>query len=164
MTPTSRTRDSGYTVLETVILTVPVLILGLALIIAAGRAGTAGAAVQAAARDATRQASLARDPATAGEHATSSALAALRENDLNCTPTVRVDAEGLTRPVGTNAYVSAHVTCPVRLADLTVPGMPGTLTLEASFTSPVDPYRGRTVAHRDLVSPFASTPAIEAQP
>jgi len=41
------------------------------------------------------------------------------------------------------AHVSASVTCVVRLSDLLVPGLPGSKTLRASFTSPLDPYRSR---------------------
>ncbi len=38
-------------------------------------------------------------------------------------------------------YVTAHVTCLVRLADIGFPGMPGSTTVTASATAPLDPYR-----------------------
>jgi hypothetical protein len=39
--------------------------------------------------------------------------------------------------------VSATVTCTVSLSDLLVPGLPGSRTLTATFTSPLDPFRER---------------------
>jgi hypothetical protein len=39
--------------------------------------------------------------------------------------------------------VIATVTCPVPLANLYLPGLPGVLTLRASFSSPLDLYRSR---------------------
>jgi len=38
-------------------------------------------------------------------------------------------------------YVTAHVTCLVLLADIGFPGMPGSTTVTASATAPLDPYR-----------------------
>jgi Flp pilus assembly protein TadG len=38
-------------------------------------------------------------------------------------------------------YVSVTVTCQVSLADVSVPGMPGTTTISSSSTAPIDPYR-----------------------
>jgi len=38
-------------------------------------------------------------------------------------------------------YVTAHVSCVVALSDLAVPGMPGSTTVSASATAPLDPYR-----------------------
>jgi hypothetical protein len=37
--------------------------------------------------------------------------------------------------------VTVEVTCTVDLSDLSVPGVPGTTTVHASATAPVDPYR-----------------------
>ena len=37
--------------------------------------------------------------------------------------------------------VTVHVVCRVLLSDLTVPGMPGSTTVQASATAPLDPYR-----------------------
>jgi hypothetical protein len=47
------------------------------------------------------------------------------------------------------------VTCTVRLADLLVPGLPGSRTLTSTFVSPLDPYRSRADA--------VVTPAVTAQ-
>lgn len=136
-----RRGQSGSATLELVVLAVP-LTMVLALAIAAGRVAIAGGSVEAAARDAARQASIARDPATARSKATESALAALRSEGLSCAPNVSVDTSGLSRQVGTNASVTVRVTCPVKLSDLLL-GVPGTKTMSAAFTSPIDPFRGR---------------------
>jgi Flp pilus assembly protein TadG len=38
-------------------------------------------------------------------------------------------------------YVTARVTCVVQLSDIGFPGLPGTTTVTASATAPIDPYR-----------------------
>jgi len=38
-------------------------------------------------------------------------------------------------------YVTAHVICSVLLADIGFPGLPGTTTVTASATAPLDQYR-----------------------
>lgn len=135
-------RDAGSTTLEAVVM-FPPLIIFLGLIIAAGRVMIAGGSVEAAARDAARQASLARDPGTARSWALSSAQAALRSEGLQCSPAVSVDTSQFARAIGTPAATSVTITCTVRLGDLVVPGMPGSRSLRASATSPIDPYRAR---------------------
>jgi hypothetical protein len=114
------------------------------LAVAAGRITIAHLAIQAAARDAARQASIARTPAQAQAAALASAQAALASDGLDCTPAVSIDTAGFAVPAGQPAQVTATVTCAVRLSDLTVvPGMPGTRSLTATMTSPLDPYRAR---------------------
>jgi Flp pilus assembly protein TadG len=134
--------DSGYAPIELA----PValcLLLFLGLIIAAGRTTSALLAVHDAARDAARQASIARTPQDAQTAAQQSALTALESDGLDCSPTVTVNTSGFSVPVGEPAQVSATVSCNVRLSDLAVPGLPGSRTLTATFTSPLDPYRAR---------------------
>ncbi|MFI0448046.1 TadE family protein [Actinomadura sp. 6N118] len=134
--------DRGAATLELAVIG-PVLISLFALIIAAGRVMDAGGAMEAAARDGARQASIARTPSEARANALSSAHASLQHQGLKCTPAVAVDTSGFGRAPGTTASVRVEVSCTVRLADLTVPGMPGGRHLRASMTSPIDPYRGR---------------------
>ena len=54
-----------------------------------------------------------------------------------------VDTAGFAVPVGQAADVSADITCRVDVADLTVPGAPGAITLTASAVSVLDRYRSR---------------------
>jgi Flp pilus assembly protein TadG len=137
-----RYRDAGNAALELVILA-PVILFLLGLVIAAGRTSVARGSVAAAARDAARQASISLTPSAAQTAALSSARAALGQDGLNCDPVVTVNVSGFGVPVGEPANVQATVTCRVSLSSLVVPGMPGSKTLQATFTSPLDPYRGR---------------------
>jgi Flp pilus assembly protein TadG len=121
-----------------------VFIIFIGLAICAGRITIARMAVQSAARDAARQASIARTPGQAQAAAVASAQAALRNDVLDCAPAVTVSTAGFAVPVGQPAQVTATVTCTVSLSDLTaIPGMPGSRTLTATFASPLDPYRAR---------------------
>jgi Flp pilus assembly protein TadG len=137
-----RERDEGNAPLELVILA-PVVFLLLAFVVAAGRTSIAQGSVAAAARDAARQASISLTPGTAQTAALSSAMTALGQDGLDCRPVVTVDTAGFGIPVGQPATVSATVTCTVSLSDLLVPGLPGSRTLTATFTSPLDPFRER---------------------
>ncbi len=137
--------ESGTAALELLILA-PVILFLVGLVIAAGRVSVAQGSVDAAARDAARQASLAVSPAAARQAALSTARAALRSDGLQCRPSVSVDLSGFAAPPGQPAQVSARVTCTVRLADLLVPGLPGSRTLMSTFVSPLDPYRSRADA------------------
>ena len=134
-------RECGNAALELVVLA-PVILFFLGLLIAAGRTSIAQGSVDAAARDAARQASISRSPAAAQSAALASARTALGQDALDCAPLVTVNVAGFAVPVG-QAQVTAHVTCRVSLSDLLVPGMPGSKTLTATFTSPLDPYRAR---------------------
>lgn len=137
--------DAGNAALEIVILA-PVLILLICMVIAAGRIAIAQGSVDAAARDAARQASIARSPEEARAAALASARAELAGEDLNCSPVVGMPGIGgdFAEPLGQPASVRATVRCSVSLSDLLVPGLPGHLTLGAAFTSPLDPFRGRS--------------------
>lgn len=140
MTGTHRA-DGGSVTLELVVLA-PALILTLLLAIAAGRIAQAHQAVEAAARDAARQASIARDPATARTASRASAQASLAREGLHCQPDVTVNTSGFAQPIGQPATVTAHIACTVELTDIAAAGVP-TTTVTATFTSPLDPYRGR---------------------
>lgn len=135
-------RDAGNAALELVVLA-PVILFVLGLMIAAGRTSIAQGSVDAAARDAARQASIALTPGAAQAAALSSARAALSQDGLNCHPVVRVDTSQFGVPVGLPGKVTATVWCRVPLSDLVVPGMPGSRLLSYQFTSPLDPFRER---------------------
>lgn len=123
---------------------VPAFLLFIALIIAGGRLAIAKQAVESAAAEAARSASIARTQGEAQASAISGATGSLANQDLQCvTQTVSVNTSGFTVPVGTAASISATVTCVVDLSDVTVPGLPGNSTITATMTSPLDTYRGR---------------------
>jgi len=139
--------DEGSAALELVVLA-PVLLVLLALVIAAGRTSIAQSSVDAAARDAARQASLALNPYAAQAAGLTSAQQSLREDGLDCvTENVVVNTGGADSGFGiapgAPAQVSATVSCKVPLSDLFLPGLPGFHTMTATFTSPLDVYRQR---------------------
>ncbi|MDF5759052.1 TadE/TadG family type IV pilus assembly protein [Spongiactinospora sp. TRM90649] len=134
--------ERGSMALEAAIIA-PALAALLLMIIGLGRITLANGAIDAAARDAARQASIARDSAGARSAALASAHAALAREGLSCSPSVTVDTAGFSAPVGTRADVVAHVSCQVDLSDITLPGVPGSKRLTSSFTSPIDPFRAR---------------------
>jgi uncharacterized protein (UPF0333 family) len=138
-------RDAGNAALELVILA-PVIVLLIGMVVAAGRTSIAQGSVDAAARDAARQASIARSPAAALTAAQDSASATLAGESLDCTPAIQMPGldQAFATPVGQPASVTAIVQCTVSLSDLVVPGLPGSKRLTGRFTSPLDPFRGRT--------------------
>jgi Flp pilus assembly protein TadG len=134
--------DDGNAALELVILA-PILLGLLGLVIAAGRTTIAQGSVDAAARDAARQASISLTLATAQAAGQASARAALRNDGLDCAPVVLIDTSQFATAPGQPATVSATVSCTVSLANLALPGLPGSVSLQATFTSALDIYRSR---------------------
>lgn len=122
----------------------PALLLLLSFAVVAGRVQIAEGAVAEAARAAAREASLARDDVTAAALASAQADRTLAAQDLRCQSTgVDIDTTGFQVPPGQPGDVTVSVTCVVGMADLLAPGLPGSVTVEASFTSPVDAHRER---------------------
>ena len=137
------TAERGAASVELALLA-PALLLLLSFAVFAGRTQIAKGAVQEAARSAAREASLARDPATAAALAGAQAERTLAAQNLRCQQTtVDVDTAGFQAPLGQPGDVTVSITCVVGMADLLAPGLPGSVTVEASFISPVDAYRER---------------------
>ena len=135
--------DRGSEALEAAI-GVPAFLLFIAMIIAGGRLAIADQSVQAAAAEAARSASIARTQGQAHGSALSGATSSLANQKLQCaSKSVSVDTSGFASPVGTPANVTATVTCVVNLSDVAVPGLPGTRTITATMTSPLDTFRER---------------------
>ncbi len=138
-----RRTERGSAAIETAI-GVPAFLLFIALVIGAGRVAIARQAVGAAASEGARSASIARTRSSADHDAAASATAALANQQLQCVTTqVVVDTSGFATPVGDAASVSVTVTCIVNLTDIAVPGLPGTVPITVTMTSPLDTYRGR---------------------
>ena len=122
----------------------PALLLLLSFAVVAGRTQVAEGAVAEAARAAARDASLAPDAVTAAALGGAQADRTLAAQDLRCQSTrVDIDTTGFQAPPGQPGDVTVSITCVVGMADLLAPGLPGSVTVEASFTSPVDAYRER---------------------
>jgi len=136
--------ERGSATLELVVWA-PGLLLIIGLLLVAGRVSGANGAVEQAAVDAARTASLARSPGTAQSLATATAQQTLDAQGLACTDlTVTLDLAGFARPPGQPATVSATVTCPVRLTDLSLPGVPGTRVVRHTSVSALDTFRERS--------------------
>lgn len=122
----------------------PALLLLFALVIFAGRVALAGQAVQSAAAEAARQASIARSQGDAGPAARAAAERTLAQDGLACTATsIQVNTAGFHAPVGTPAQVTARIDCRVSMADLAFPGVPGSRVVSGEATSAIDTYRER---------------------
>ena len=135
--------DRGSVSVELALLA-PALLLLLSLAVWAGRTRIADNALQEAARSAARQASLAADETTAADQASAVARRSVTEQDVRCAPlSVVVDTAGYRMPVGTSGDVTVTLTCTVGMSDLLAPGLPGSVTLHATFGSPVDAFRER---------------------
>lgn len=136
-------RERGSEAIEAAI-GIPAFVLFIALIIAAGRIAIADQAVEAAAADAARSASISRTQGEANATAESRAAATLANQQLQCLSMgVSVDTSGFASPAGTPTDVTATVTCVVNLSDVAIPGLPGSHTITATMTSPIDTYRER---------------------
>ena len=139
-----RSRDERGSASVEAAIVVPAFLLFLGLVIFAGRTALAHQAVQAAAYDAARAASLARTSNAAQTAASDAATQTLANRELRCTNTgVSVDTSALSAPLGEYGTVTVEVVCVVDLSDLVVPGMPGSKTVSASMSSPVDAFRER---------------------
>lgn len=136
--------ERGAAALEFVVI-VPALLLLIGLVVGGGRVWYARTTVHQLADSAARTASLARTASEAQAGAVALAGQDAEASGLSCEggPGVAVDTAGFAVPVGQPASVRTSVRCSVPLADLLVPGWPGTLDVEASAESVLDRYRGR---------------------
>ena len=135
--------DRGSMTLELVVWA-PGLLLVIGLLIVAGRVNGANAAVEQAAGDAARAASIVRTPSAARSQALASAQRSLSAQSVQCTGlTVTVDTAGFAAPAGQPSTVSATVSCPVRLSDLPVPGLRAR-TVSHTVVSSLDTFRERS--------------------
>ncbi len=117
----------------------PVLVVLLLFVVALGRLVAARGEVDAAARDAARAATNARSQASAREFALEAASATLRDRGVECRALdVLVD----TSEFRADGLIRARVSCAVDLESVAGLGLPAARTLTASFTAPVDRFRG----------------------
>ena len=124
---------------------VPAFVLFVGLIIFGGRTATAHQALESAAADAARSASLERSAAEAVRAAEAAARSSLANQDIDCLAVgVEVDTSGFRTQVGQDASVEVTVTCQLDLSDLSIPAVPGNRTLTDSMSSPLDTWRERS--------------------
>lgn len=136
-------RDDRGSAVEAAILA-PALILLVGLGIAFGRVQIAQGSIEDAASASARQASLARDPYAAQAIAEQTAADTLAAQGLECLSlVVNVDTSAMTAPVGQLASVSTSITCEADMSGIAIPGLPGSVTLQADWVSAIDRYRQR---------------------
>lgn len=135
--------ERGSYSVETVILA-PAVIALMLLMIAFGRVADASGAVDGAARAAARAASLEREAGAAQAAGAAAAARSLNGEGIRCaSSSVSVDTSGYSLDLGQDATIRVTVTCTAPLGEIGLPGLPGSRTLRASWTSPIDSYRGR---------------------
>ncbi|SCL58850.1 hypothetical protein GA0070606_3003 [Micromonospora citrea] len=153
----SRTTERGSVSIEVAVLA-PAFVALIVLAGVAGRTAVAAEAIDAAAHDAARAASISRDARTARAEARDAARRQLDWRGLNCVGAPQVTLSGAVRgratsfdaafrsPAGQDASVTVRIACTVSYQDLrlsALPGMPAGKRVSASFTSPLDRYRSR---------------------
>ena len=135
-----RRRDErGLATVEMVLMT-PVLFLVLSFLVVAGRLTTVRGDVAAATRDAARAASRAATFEQAAQEAQATAEASLGGRSVTCRDlTIELEDPSAFRAGGS---VAVTVACDVSLADVAIPGLPGSRTIEHRSVEVIDAYRG----------------------
>ena len=123
---------------------IPAFALFVALIILGGRTATTHQALESAAADAARSASLARTGTSAAKAAREAAQTSITNQDVPCIQVeVTVNTGAFTQPVGQDSVIEVSVECRLKLSDLSIPGLPGHRILRSSMSSPLDTWRER---------------------
>ena len=116
----------------------PVLVAFMMLMVGVGRIVNAQSQVDSAARDAVRDASIARSAGDAQSRAAAAAAASLEQyNWGEGGPSTQTD----TSAWAPGGQVSVTITCSADLGGLTLIGLPGTKQMTARATAPLDTYR-----------------------
>lgn len=136
----------GSVSVEMAILT-PAFLLLIVTAIMLGRTAIAAHAIDVAAHDAARAASISRTKPAAAANAESAARAALDRQGLDCVgdPTISPDVSGFA---GAGAgvdleFVSVTIQCEVSFTDIALAGVPPNRVLTTTFVSPIDIFRER---------------------
>ncbi|MBL6276884.1 pilus assembly protein [Micromonospora fiedleri] len=152
-----RTMSRGSVSIEVAVLA-PAFVALMVLAGVAGRTAVANEALEAAAHDAARAASISRDATTARQEAREAARQQLDWRGVACTGAPQITFRGTVggrsttfnaafrSRVGQDASVTVELACTVSYQDIRLPvlkNMPAGSRITASFTSPLDRYRSR---------------------
>lgn len=138
-----RRDERGSAALEAAI-GVPAFALFVGLVIFGGRTATTHQALQSAAADAARSASLARNADSAQADAREAATSSITNQKIGCSAIdVAVDTSDFDKQPGVPGSVNVTVSCRLDLSDLAVPGVPGSRVMRATMSSPIDTWRER---------------------
>jgi Flp pilus assembly protein TadG len=112
-----------------------------------GRIAVAANAIDAAAHDAARAASISRTQSEADAAARNAALETLQQQPQrpNCADGLDVDpdTDAFNQDGVDLAFVSVTITCDVSFTDIAFPGVPQTWRVTSTFISPIDVFRER---------------------
>lgn len=123
---------------------VPAFALFVGLVIFGGRTATTHQALQSAAADAARSASIARNAEKARADARAAATSSITNQKIRCSAIdVAVDTSDFDKQPGVPGSVNVTVSCRLDLSDLAVPGVPGSRVMRATMSSPIDTWRER---------------------
>lgn len=135
--------DRGSVTLEWV-LWAPVILLVISFGLIGSRAVAAQQTVASAANVAARAATLEGDASSGQQAAIDATQIALGNASFACASTdVQVDASQLNLPLGQTGLVTVTVTCVADFSSIALPGLPGSATLTATASSPIDAYTER---------------------
>ena len=135
--PAASRGDRGSLTVELIVLTPVVLVIALISLVV-GRVVEARQQVVEAARAGAEAAAVLPTVGTAQWVGSINSAVNLIGSSKTCAhASITLDTSHFT-PGG---YVTAHVSCLVLLSDVGVPGLPGSTTVSASATAPIDPYR-----------------------
>lgn len=138
-----RRDERGSAALEAAI-GVPAFALFVGLVIFGGRTATTHQALQSAAADAARSASLARNADSVQADAREAATSSITNQKIGCSAIdVAVDTSDFDKQPGVPGSVNVTVSCRLDLSDLAVPGVPGSRVMHATMSSPIDTWRER---------------------
>jgi Flp pilus assembly protein TadG len=132
--------ERGIAVVIELIILAPLFMALVCLVLLFGRMLNAKSAVDGAARDGVRAASLARSSRAAVEAASGAVASDLAGPQRTRCATWNVQTD--TARFAPGGQVVVTVTCQVRLTDLALLKVPGTKTIRASYSAPIDRFRG----------------------
>ena len=134
----SRARGEEGSAIAELVIVAPVLLIVIVLMVSLGRIDSAQGDVESAARAGVQAAVVQADSSDAQSQATTAVQGTLAGAGLTCTAAgISVDTANFVA----GGWVSVTVTCVTSLADVSVPGVPGTKTLTATSSAHIDPYR-----------------------
>jgi Flp pilus assembly protein TadG len=129
--------DLGSLTVELVVIAPILLVVALTMLIF-GRVSASRQEVVEASRAGAQTAAVMSNANSAQLRAAVDAAVGISDRGHTCTNPQIVTDTSQFHPGG---YVTVTVTCHVELSDIAVPGMPGSTTVQASATAPIDPYR-----------------------
>jgi len=130
-------RDDGSLTVELVVLTPVLFMLALTAVIF-GRVSESHQQVVNAATAGAETAAILPDPASAQSDAAIDAAVDVGGQANRC---IHLQVSTDVSHFDASGYVTVTVQCVVGLADVSVPGVPGSMTVRASARAPIDPYR-----------------------